>query len=69
MGKTKRLAAPPGLRTSILTVPLWGALSRSAIAGGRLTRREVSACVAVAGLVHGAVVARQVLFIGVPASR
>jgi hypothetical protein len=59
----------PGLATSILTVPLSMELTRAAIADGRLTRREVTAGVALAGVVHAVVAARQVFFVGVPAGR
>jgi hypothetical protein len=59
----------PGLVTSILMVPLWRRLTRTALAEGRLSRREVAACLLVAGIVHGGVVARQVFFVGVPDDR
>jgi hypothetical protein len=59
----------PGLITSILTVPLWRRLTRTAIDDGRLSRREVAACVLVAGIVHAGVVARQVFFVGVADDR
>jgi hypothetical protein len=35
----------------------------------RLSEREVTACTFAAGIVHAAVIARQVFFIGVPADR
>jgi hypothetical protein len=55
----------PGLTTSLLTVPMWRALTQAAVAEGRLSRRDVAACTTLAGLVHATVVARQVFFIGV----
>ena len=55
--------------TSILTVPLWKRLTRTAIAESRLSRRDVTACVLVAGIVHAGVIARQVFFVGVPDGR
>jgi Protein of unknown function with HXXEE motif len=59
----------PGLATSILTLPLWRRLTRAAVAEHRLSEREVIACTFAAGIVHAAVIARQVFFIGVPADR
>jgi len=56
----------PGLGTSVLNVSLWRALTRSAIAELRLTKREAATCTLVAGIVHAVVVARQVFFVGVP---
>ena len=54
----------PGVVTSVLTVPLWRRLTRAALAEHRLSRRELNACVLLAGIVHAAVVARQVYFVG-----
>ena len=54
----------PGVVTSMLTVPLWGRLTRAALAEHRLSKRDLNACVLVAGIVHAAVVARQVYFVG-----
>ena len=59
----------PGLVTSILNVPLWGLLTRAAIAERRLTKREVIAGTLAAGIVHAGVVARQVFYAGVPEGR
>lgn len=59
----------PGLATSVLTVPMWRALTRAAIAEGRLSRRDVAACTTLAGAVHAGVVARQVFFVGVAKPR
>jgi hypothetical protein len=59
----------PGLITSVLTVPLWRRLTRTAITEGRLSRRDVAGCRLVAGIVHAGVVARQVFFVGVPKDR
>jgi hypothetical protein len=36
---------------------------------GRLTKRDVAVCTAIAGLVHPGVVARQIFFVGVPEKR
>jgi hypothetical protein len=58
----------PGLVTSVLQLPLWRRLTSAALAERRLGPRDVVACTAVAGLVHAAVVARQVFFLGVPQS-
>lgn len=54
----------PGVISSVLTVPLWRRLTRAALAEQRLSRRDLSACVLVAGMVHPAVIARQVYFVG-----
>jgi orotate phosphoribosyltransferase len=51
-----------------LQLPLWRRLTSAALAERRLGPRDVVACTAVAGLVHAAVVARQVFFLGVPQS-
>ena len=59
----------PGLVTSILNVPLWRRLTRAMIAERRLTRRDVVACTAVAGVVHADVVAHQVFFVGTARAR
>jgi orotate phosphoribosyltransferase len=59
----------PGLVTSMLTVPLWRRLTSAALAEKLLTRPDVVACTLLAGIVHAAVVARQVFFVGVPGSR
>jgi hypothetical protein len=59
----------PGLVTSILMVPLWRRLTRTAIAEGRLSRRDVAGSLLVAGVVHAGAVARQVYFVGVPDDR
>jgi hypothetical protein len=48
------------------TVPVWWQLTCAAVTEGRLTKRDVAACTAIAGLVHAGVVARQVF--GVPQS-
>jgi hypothetical protein len=56
----------PGLVTSVLQLPLWRRLTSAALAERRLSPRDVVACTAVGGLVHAAVVARQVFFLGVP---
>jgi hypothetical protein len=47
-----------------MTVPLLRRLTRAALAEHRLNRRELNACVLLAGIVHTAVVARQVYFLG-----
>jgi Protein of unknown function with HXXEE motif len=54
----------PGVVTSVLTLPLWRRLTRAALAESRLSQRDVIACTALAGIVHAAVVARQVYFVG-----
>jgi hypothetical protein len=59
----------PGLVTSMLTVPLWRRLTRAALAEKLLTKPDVVACTVLAGVVHAAVVARQVFFVGVPDSK
>jgi hypothetical protein len=59
----------PGVITSILTVPLWRRLTRTAIAEGRLSSTDIAASLLVAGIVHAGVVARQVFFLGVPDDR
>jgi hypothetical protein len=59
----------PGLITSMLTVSLWRRLTRMGIAENRIGRRDVAACLLVAGIVHAGVVARQVFFRGVPDDR
>jgi Protein of unknown function with HXXEE motif len=56
----------PGVVTSVLMVPLWRRLTGAALTEHRLSEREVIACALVAGVVHAAVVARQVYFVGVP---
>ena len=56
----------PGVVTSALTVPLWRRLTRAALAEDRLSNRDVITCTLVAGIVHAAVVARQVYSVGVP---
>jgi hypothetical protein len=54
----------PGVFTSVLMVPLWRRLTHAAVAEHRLNKRELNACVLVGGIVHAAVVARQVYFLG-----
>jgi hypothetical protein len=55
----------PGLVTSLASAVLWPRMTRAALAEARLTRRDVRRAIAVAGVVHVAVVARQVFFLGV----
>jgi hypothetical protein len=59
----------PGLISSTLAVPPWRRLTQAAIAAGRLSRRDVAACLLVAGIVDAGIVARQVFFLGVPDDR
>ena len=56
----------PGVVTSVLTVPLWWRLTRAALAEHRLSQRDVIAYTLVAGIVHAAVVARQVYLVAAP---
>ena len=56
----------PGAVTSVLMLPLWRRLTRAARAESRLSQRDVIACTALAGIVHAAVIARQVYFVGLP---
>jgi hypothetical protein len=56
----------PGAVTAVLTVPLWRRVTRAALTEYRFSQREVIACTLLAGIVHAAVVARQVYFVGVP---
>jgi hypothetical protein len=56
----------PGVVTSVLTLPLWRRLTRAALAEDRLSRRDVTACAVLACIVHAAVIARQVYFVGFP---
>ena len=56
----------PGVVTSVLTVPLWWRLTRAALTEHRLSQGDVIACTLVAGIVHAAVVARQVYLVAAP---
>lgn len=56
----------PGLITSLLGAGLWRGLTRAALVEGRVARRDLPACILLAGAVHAAVVARQVFFLGAP---
>jgi Protein of unknown function with HXXEE motif len=56
----------PGVVSSVLMVPFWWRLTHAARAEHRLSERDVIACTLVAGIVHAAVVARQVYFVGAP---
>lgn len=56
----------PDLITSLLNAGLSRGLTRASLAESRVAKRDLPACILLAGAVHAAVVARQVFFLGVP---
>lgn len=65
IGSTAGFSAySPGLVTSVLLfVPVWWKLTRLALNEGLISRRGVAVATLIGGLIHGAVVARQVFFV------
>jgi Protein of unknown function with HXXEE motif len=56
----------PGAVTSMLMLPLWWRRTRAALAEDRLGRRDVIACIVLAGIVHAGGIVRQVCSVGLP---